>query len=135
MKEFWSWKMVATWVIAFLVGLYSTFVALNLWTWFAVPILHLPGLSYLQLWGLMLLGSALMRGNFTASSGGEQGRWATLGTAVEMCIPDEKQEAWKNYWDKEPSRTVLENIGYVIVGFSTNTLVLVMGFVLHVAMS
>jgi hypothetical protein len=89
MKKFFSKKMIATWVIAFFVGLYGTFVGLNLWNWFAVPILHLPSLSYLQLWGLMLLTSTVMRGNFNTSSGSDQGRWATLGTAVEMCIPDE----------------------------------------------
>lgn len=76
MKNFFSMKMVTAWVIAFLVGLYSTFVALNLWTWFAIPIFHLPNLSFLQLWGLMLLASALMRGNFQTETNGESSRWA-----------------------------------------------------------
>ncbi len=135
MKKFFSKKMVAAWVIAFLVGLYSTFVALNLWTWFAVPILHLPNLSFLQLWGLMLLASTLMRGNFQTGSGDEKGRWATLGTAVEMCIPDEKQQAWKEYWDMEPARVLMESIGGIIGAFAANTLVLALGFILHAAMS
>lgn len=133
MKKFFSWKMVAAWIIAFFVGLYSTFVALNLWGWFAVPILHLPSLTFLQLWGLMLLASALMRGNFQASTSSEQGRWATLGTALEMCIPEEKQQQWKDYWDGEPARVLLESFGAIVGSLATNTLVLLMGFILHIA--
>ena len=133
MKKFVSWKMVATWIIAFFVGLYSTFVALKLWGWFAVPILHLPDLTFIQLWGLMLLASALMRGNFQTSNSSEQGKWATLGTAVEMCIPDDKQEKWKDYWEGEPARVLLEGFGAIVGSFATNTLVLVMGFILHTA--
>ncbi|MGB8261928.1 MAG: hypothetical protein WCE75_16320 [Terracidiphilus sp.] len=133
MKKFVSWKMVAAWIIAFFVGLYSTFVALRLWGWFAVPILHLPDLSFLQLWGLMLLASTLMRGSFQTSTNGESGKWATLGTAVEMCIPDEKQQQWKDYWDGEPLRVLLETVGAIVGAFAVNTLVLFIGFILHVA--
>jgi hypothetical protein len=135
MKKFITKKMVAMWIIAILVGLYSTFVALNLWTWFAVPILHLPSLSFLQLWGLMLLASALTRGNFQTSSDSEKGRWATLGTAIEMCIPDEKQQTWKEYWDMEPARVLMESVGGVISALVGNSIVLTVGFILHAATS
>lgn len=135
MEKFLSKKMVAAWIIALFVGLYSTFVALCLWNWFAVPYLHLPNISYLQLWGLMLLGTALMRGNFTTATSSEQGRWASLGQAVEMCIPDEKQQAWKDYWDGEPARVLLESFGAIIGSLASNTLVLILGFFLHAATS
>jgi hypothetical protein len=135
MRKFITKKMVATWFIAFGVGLYSTYVTLNLWTWFAVPILHLPSLSYLQLWSLMLLASILLRGNFQTISEGEKGKWVTLGTAIEMCIPDEKQGVWKEYWDGEPARMLLEGFGAVVGAFFSNTLVLVLGFILHSATS
>jgi hypothetical protein len=135
MKKFFSMKMVTAWVIAFFVGLYSTFVALNLWTWFAVPIFHLPDLSFLQLWGLMLLASALTRGNFQIETNGENGRWATLGTAIEMCIPDEKQQVWKEYWDATPLRAFLETVSVIVGAVASNTLVLVLGFILHVTTS
>ncbi len=133
MKKFFSWKMVASWIIAFFVGLYSTFVVLKLWGWFAVSTLHLPDLTFLQMWGLMLLGGALMGGNFRTGSTSEQSRWATLAAAVEMCIPDDKQKEWKEYWDGEPARVLLEGFGSIVGSLATNTLVLVMGFVLHVA--
>ena len=135
MKEFLSKKMVAAWIIAFLVGLYSTFVALNLWTWFAVPFLHLPSLSFLELWGLMLLSGALMKGNFQVGSSNESGKWATLGTAIEMCIPEERQHLWKEYWSGEPARVLLESFGAIFGAFATNTLVLILGFLLHAATS
>lgn len=135
MKKFFSKKMVAAWLIAFLVGLYSTFVALNLWTWFAVPILHLPGLSFLQLWGLMLLANTLMRGNLQTSTNSESGKWAMLGTAVEMCIPDEKQQLWKDYWEGEPARVFVETVGAIVGSLASSTLVLATGFILHLTTS
>lgn len=133
MKKFFSKKMVAAWIIAFLVGLYSTLVALCLWNWFAVPILHLPSISFLQLWGLMLLASTLMRGNFQTSTNSESGKWAMLGAAVELCIPDEKQQQWKDYWDGEPARVFFEAVGTIVGALATNTLVLALGFILHAA--
>ena len=133
MKKFFSKKMLAAWIVAFLVGLYSTFVALCLWNWFAVPILHLPRLSFLQLWGLMLLASALMRGNFQTSSGTETGKWTTLCTAIEMCIPDDKQQTWKEHWQMEPVQAVMDSIEAILGTFATNTLVLILGFILYAA--
>jgi hypothetical protein len=135
MKKFLSQKMVATWAIALLVGLYSTFVALNLCGWFAVPYLHLPSLSFLQLWGLMLLAGMLARGNFQSASEGDKNKWAALITAVEMCIRDEKQQAWKEYWDMEPARVLMESFGAVIGALLWSTLVLCLGFILHSVIS
>ncbi len=83
----------------------------------------------------MLLASVLMRGNFQTGSSDDKGRWATLGTAVEMCIPDEKQQAWKEYWDMEPARVLMESIGGIIGAFATNPLVLILGFILHTVTS
>lgn len=135
MKKFLSKRMVAAWVIALLVGLYSTFVALNLWAWFAVPIFHLPSLSFLQLWGLMLLSSTLMRGNFQISTNSEDGKWAMLGAAVELCIPAEKQQQWTDYSDGEPTRAFFGTVGAIVGAVASSTFVLILGFVLHVATS
>jgi hypothetical protein len=132
MTKFISKNVVAAWVIAFLVGLYSTFVALNLWNWFAVPYLHLPNLSFLQLWGLMMLAGSLVRGNLRTSSRSEEGRWATLGEAIELCIPNEKQQDWKDYWKLEPHRVFFETVGTIIEALASNTLVLILGFILHI---
>ena len=76
-----------------------------------------------------------MKGNFQVGSSSEGGRWATLGTAVEMCIPEERQHLWKEYWKDEPNRVLLESFGAIIGAFATNTLVLILGFLLHVATS
>ena len=133
MKKFFSKKMLAAWIVAFLVGLYSTFVALCLWNLFAVPILHLPRLSFLQLWGLMLLPGILMRGSFHTNSGIESGKWTTLCTAIEMCIPDDKQQTWKEHWQMEPVQAVMDSIEAILGTFATNTLVLILGFILYAA--
>jgi hypothetical protein len=133
MTKFASKKLIGAWAIAFFIGLYRTFVSLNLWNWFAVPYLHLPNLSFLQLWGLMLLASAVMPGNFHAGESDEKMRWATLGEAVQMCIPDDKQHTWKEYWDGEPARVFFCTVGGILGAFASNTLVLVMGFLLHIA--
>jgi hypothetical protein len=59
----------------------------------------------------------------------------TLGTAIEMCIPDEKQQVWKDYWEATPLRALLETVSAIVGAVASNTLVLVLGFILHVTTS
>jgi hypothetical protein len=48
-------KYVATGLVALIVGIYTTFVAMYMWNWFAVPIFNLPYISFLQMLGLVWL--------------------------------------------------------------------------------
>jgi hypothetical protein len=73
-----------------------------------------------------------MPGNFHAGDSDEKMRWATMGEAIEMCIPDDKQQAWKEYWNEEPGRVFVSTVGGIIGAFASKTLVLTMGFILHV---
>jgi hypothetical protein len=48
-------KYVATGLVALIAGIYTTFVAMYMWNWFAVPIFNLPYISFLQMLGLVWL--------------------------------------------------------------------------------
>jgi hypothetical protein len=52
-----------------------------------------------------------------------------------MCIPDEKQQAWKEYWDMEPMRVLMDGFSSTLGAFLSNSLVLALGFILHSVIS
>ena len=75
--------------IGMLIRLYTTFVAQNLWNWFAVDTFHASSISFFVMYGLLLLVDLIVE-----KPEHEEGyRWAMLSTAVDFCIPDDKREA------------------------------------------
>ena len=51
-----DWKKFAMpWMVSILVGFYSVFVLMELWNWFAVPLLHVSEASYWLIDGVSML--------------------------------------------------------------------------------
>jgi len=51
-----DWKKFAmTWTASTLVGFYSVFVLMEVWNWFAVPLLHVSEASYWLIYGVSML--------------------------------------------------------------------------------
>jgi hypothetical protein len=119
-------KYAATWLTAFVVGIYTTFVAMHMWNWFAAPVLNLPQISFLQMLGLVWL-----IGLLSERSSADETKLNFLLRIIEMCIPAErKSEA------EEVVNSMKENlwgdIAIKIFGqFVGNTLTLALGFALH----
>ncbi len=121
-------KKIWTLISALLVGVYSAFVAMCMWNWFAVQALNVPNVSFLQMIGLVWLISILVNHN---QSDKDETRWRMLFTIIERCVPEEKREIISgaiaefkyNLWDDVWSR-IFWQIG-------AKTITLILGFVLH----
>ena len=115
-------KSVWTYVVAFLVSFYTAFVAMCFWNWFAVGVLNVASISFLQMLGLIWLLSILIDQPYSDKS-----KWKALFTIIERCVPEEKQEDIADIID-EIQDNIWINISSKIIG---NTLSLILGFVLH----
>ena len=81
--------MVGAYLVAMIVGLYTTFVVQSLWNWFAVKAFNVPSVSYWEMYGLtMLLSSLLSRGEEEAK---DEQRWKMATTILDACVPEDKR--------------------------------------------
>jgi len=125
------WKWFVGWFVALAVGCYTAFVAANFWDWFAVPVLHVSSVSFLQMLGLMWLIS-LFTGGYSSF---DDPRWKILGFTVELCVPDEKRQDLKEFMDSMPFIIRLDTALKVFGQLAGNTFMLAAGFALHTVVS
>jgi hypothetical protein len=123
-------KFVEFWIVGSVISLYTTFVIQSLWNWFATSALHVSGISFWGMYGLVLL-IGLFANKYGQNLGEEQ-RWKDMLTALDACIPDDKREVVKEQLEelKEGIRVEAGTTAFgTLVG---NTFVLALGFVVHV---
>lgn len=128
-KTFWKWCLVL--LVSFPVGFYTAFVAQCFWNWFAAPVLHIPEISFLQMLGILWLIQLLT----SKATAGDDGRWELLFSVIELCVPQDKLEELKERADGSTVISTLKAFTAVFGQIVGNTLTLVFGFVLHVAIS
>lgn len=85
------------------------------------------------MWGLIFLIGRLTGGGAPTTQSPDLGNWSKLGFAVELCIPEEKQQVWKDYCDTDSAAIWLETITAIFGAIASHTLTLVIGFLLHLA--
>jgi len=119
-------KHILPWVVAFVVGVYTSFVAMCMWNWFAVQALHAPNVSFLQMLGLIWLINLLIN-----QQDNHEGRWRILFTSIELCVPQEKQELLTDAMDEIKDNLWIDLWGKIAGQIIGNTLTLVLGFILH----
>jgi hypothetical protein len=78
-----------------LVGFYSVFVLMQLWNWFAVPLLHVSEASYWLIYGLSML-FGLMTGVGEQDNPAHERRWNALFLILNACVPEQKMEDVKD---------------------------------------
>jgi len=95
-----------------LVGLYTTFVLMRLWNWFATEALHLPEISFWVMYGLVLI-----IGMFTPGFGdtGQEYSFKAIATAVDACVPDHKRE-WVSEQIEGQQSGIWIDVGFKIFG-------------------
>jgi hypothetical protein len=127
------WKFVVPFLVALPVGFYTAFVAECFWNWFAVPALHVSEIGFLPWLGLWWLISLLFSSDTTA----DNKRWKILLSAVELCVPEEKQAALKEMveFETEGFSTTLDIFGMIFGKLVGNTVTLGLGFALHLFIS
>ena len=123
--KFWHWAV--SFFVGLLVGLYTAFVAMCFWNWFAVRVLNINSISFLEMIGIVWL-----VGLFTHFSDKDESKWKVLFAAVEACVPDHNREmlAQAMHEQKEQIWTgAATKAFWEIVGI---TFTLTLGFGLHV---
>jgi hypothetical protein len=125
MASFVKWS--AAFVVGLLVGCYTAFVAECYWNWFVVPALHASEVSFLQMLGLIWLIQLLASRPNTV----EDTRWKLLASAVELCVPAEKQEELAELTKPDSVMGFLQGFSQVVGQLVGNTFTLVAGSVLH----
>jgi hypothetical protein len=126
-----DWKKFAiTWVTATLVGFYSVFVLMEVWNWFAVPLLHVSEASYWLMYGVNML-FALMTGNGEHDNPAHERRWNSVFIILNACIPEHKMQDVKEEVRSE-TESIWSDVGIMIFGkVLTRSLTLGLGFAVH----
>ena len=126
-----DWKKFAmTWATSTLVGFYTVFVLMQLWNWFAVPLLHVSEASYWLIYGLSML-FGLLAGYGDRDNPADERRWSALFIILNACVPEQKLEEVTEEVRPE-IESIWSDIGLKIFArVLTNTLTLGLGFVVH----
>lgn len=126
-----DWKKLAmTWATSTLVGFYTVFVLMQLWNWFAVPLLHVPEANYWLIYGLNML-FALMTGVGAQDNPAHERRWNMVFSILNACVPEHKMEDVKEEVRSE-TEGIWSDVGVMIFGrVVTNSLTLGLAFGVH----
>jgi hypothetical protein len=124
-------KWLGVFLVALPVGLYTAFVAQCFWNWFAVPVLHVSEVSFLEMLGLLWLIQLLTSRHPAA----DDKRWALLASLIELCVPPERQQELSELREGNPLATMIEGFSAVFGQVVGNTVTLVLGFALHLLIS
>lgn len=124
-QSFWKWFGIV--LIGLPIGCYTAFVAECYWNWFAVPILHVSSVSFLQMLGILWLIQVLT----SRSSTPEDKHWALLMSVIELCVPSDKQKELAELKESNPFIGFLEAFSMTFGQIASNTLMLALGFTLH----
>ena len=103
-----------TFLVASIVGLYTTFVLTILWGWFVVPALHVPGISFCVAYGLVLL-VGLLR---SSSDFETEHRHNILAAMINACIPAEQRGSMMEQLE-ELEQESWSKVGWMIFGQSS----------------
>lgn len=119
-----------TWVVSTAVGFYGVFVLMQLWNWFAVPLLHVPEASYWLIYGVSML-FGLMTGAGEQDNPAHERRWNMLFIVLDACVPEHKMGDLKEEVRSE-TEGIWSDLGLMIFGrVVSRSLTLGLGFVVH----
>ena len=118
---------IALLLVGLLVAVYTAFVSMCLWNWFATRAFHASELSFFEMLGLVWLLQVLFRSVGQDS----ESQWRTLWTVLDILVPETKRDAHaaamkeleKGVWVQAAASTIGQVVG--------NTAVFELGFGLH----
>lgn len=121
-------NFVLLYCISMVVGLYTTFVLVMLWDWFAVPAFHVSEIGFWVMYGLtMLIGVLRPTGNDIES----ENRHKVLAVMPDACIPDAKREQVKEELDGL-AQEIWWQAGMKVFGqVVSNSFMFGLGFAIH----
>lgn len=127
MNKPWAW-IVAPFV-GLSIGLYTAFVAMCFWNWFAVRVLNINNISFLEMLGIVWLISL-----FTDQTNKDESKWKILFSAVEACVPEHNREMLAMTMEEHKENIWWDAFTAAFGRIVGNTATLALGFGLHVLM-
>jgi len=119
------------WVVALLVGLlngiYTAFVAMCFWNWFAVRVLNINIISFPEMLGIVWLISL-----FTDQTNKDESKWKILFSVVDACVPDHNREMLAETMAGHKENIWMDAFTAAFVRIAGTTVTLVLGYGLHV---
>ncbi|PYR96699.1 MAG: hypothetical protein DMG16_27015 [Acidobacteria bacterium] len=124
-------KFIWALIVGLLIRLYTAFVALNLWNWFAVEAFHASTISFFLMYGLLLLVEL-----FWETEEQKAGyRWKSLFTVLDFCVPEEKRQAVNQAIEEQKTAIWLDAGMQAFGKLIGDTTILGLGFVVHILAS
>jgi hypothetical protein len=123
--SFWKWFGLV--LISLPIGCYTAFVAECFWNWFAVPVVHVSNVSFLQMLGIIWLIQVIT----ARPTDSDNKRWVLLFDLLELCVPPEKLPELEGLKKPDSINVFLEGFSMATGQIASNTLMLVLGFALH----
>lgn len=124
-------KKAILYSLSFIGGLYTVFVMQHLWNWFAVDVITVSRISFLNMLGLVILADMLLNRvskikNFQSTS-----LCKLASYILNTCLPEAKKEAVEKFLTTQRNN-ISENVGIKTLGvFLRNTGILVIGGVIY----
>jgi len=114
-------------LVGLLVGIYTAFVSMCLWNWFATRAFRVPQLSFFEMLGLVWLLQVL----FGSVGQDSEPHWRMLWTVLDKLVPGDRRDAYaaamKGLEQDAWTHAAVGAIGQVV----GNTVMLGLGFGLH----
>jgi len=123
-------KKILKWFVATFIGfsikLYTAFVAMCLWNWFAVRALNINSISFLEMIGIVLLVSL-----FTDGINKDHGNWKILFSVLEWCVPDQNREMVAEVMQEQKEQMWTDALIMSLGNIGGITITLILGYGLH----
>lgn len=124
-------KAASLYLLALVVGLYTAFVLMNLWNWFAAPALGVAPIAYWQMVGLNLLVMAVLERDTLQ----EDKRWERVFTMIQTAVPEDSRQEIADQI-RADNESVMFDVGWMVMTkVFTNTGTLGLGWLLHTLMA
>jgi hypothetical protein len=118
------------WLPPLLVGVYTAFVAMCMWNWFAVRALNVPSITFLQMVGIVWLLKLLI--NRPNADKADELRWKGLFTVLDACVPEQNKETLAEALQDQKGNIWFDILTLTFGELVGNTATLILGFGLHV---
>jgi hypothetical protein len=117
----WAWVVAA--FVGLSIGLYTAFVAMCFWNWFAVRVLNVRSISFLEMVGIVWLIQL-----FTEKDDNNEARWRVLFTTIEACVPDNNRKMLAEAMQEQKENIWIDAAAMAWKRIIGNTIMLILGF-------
>lgn len=119
-------NLILMFSIGILNSLYTAFVAMCFWNWFAIKALNISSISYPEMVGIVWLISL-----FTYRGNNDESKWKVLLAAIEACVPEHNRLLLTEVLEEQLENMRRDIALVAFERFVNHTITLVLGFVLH----